>query len=103
MDGWPDQNVSDKAPPETSPRTRGSFRARRISTSSRQWNVCRILRQLRSATRRQLDCGNRAPALFEDWVSTDWGGLARYGGSITRNVSAQGGARSLYVPTESSP
>ena len=95
--GWPDQTVSDKAPPATSSRTRGSFRARRISTASHERNVCRILRQLRSATRRQLDCGNRAAALFAHRFSTDWGGLARYGDSITRNARAREGARPVHL------
>ena len=106
MQTWPDGRIKlflTKQLLQFRRGARGSFRARRISTASHERNVCRMLRQLRSATRRQLDCGNRAAALFAHRVSTDWGGLAGYGDSITRNVFAQGGARSLHVPTDSSP
>ena len=64
----------------------GSFRARGICAASHERNVRRILRQFRSATRRQLDCGNRTAAFIAHRVSADWGGLARYGDSITRNA-----------------
>src|SRR5262249_36921630 len=82
--------------------TRGSFRARRIHTASRARNVCRMLCQLRSATRRQLDRYNRTAALFAHRFSTDWRGLARYGDSITRGVFAQGRSRSLHLSAFSS-
>ena len=85
--GWPDQTVSDEAPLGTSSRTRGSFRAWRISTASHERNICRILHQLRSATRRQLDSGNCGAALVAHRFPTDWGGLARYSNSIPRNFS----------------
>src|SRR5207302_2598515 len=76
--GWSDQDVFDTAPATISQRARPSFTARGIFTGSNERNVCRMLRQLRSAVGGQLDCGNRAAALCAHRLSTDWGGVERY-------------------------
>ena len=54
-------------------RAQRSFREGRISAPSYERNICRMLRQLRSASRRQLDCGDRAATLFAYRVSTGRG------------------------------
>ena len=105
MQTWPDGRMKMFLTKRLLQLRRGhaeSCRERRISPASHKRNICRMLRQLRQATRRQLDSGDCAAAFFAHRFPTDWGGLARYGNSITRNIFAQRRARSFHVPTDSS-